>query len=33
MIDAINRMPRRVMITLAGLAQAYGRPLKNRVKR
>lgn len=32
MIDVINRMPRRMMISLAGLAQAYGRPLKNRFK-
>ena len=32
MIDVINRMPRKSMISLAGLAQAYGRPIKNKFR-
>lgn len=32
MIDVINRMPRKMMISLAGLAQAYGRPMKNKFR-
>lgn len=33
MVNMIKRLPRGIMIRLAGLAQAYGRPWMNRVRR
>lgn len=32
-VKLAGKLPRKMMITVTGIAQAYGRPIMNRIKR